>query len=175
LTTESGQADPAVLFSTGGATARFRFDAGSTTAVFDTPALAFQSGTVSGVLLVQAALSDGPVASHPISVLDSAPVIRSVLATRTATGFEVTITGYSTTRELTEARFRFGPAPGETLAASEVTIPLRTLAEEWYASPESRMFGSQFTYRQVFTVTGSSSAIASISVKLSNTIGDSPE
>ena len=171
--------DPAVRFSNGRRTATYRFPPGETTAQFDAAPLALQSGTISGALSLQATLEAAgrPLLAQPVRhtlyVQTSAPMVREARLMPVAGGFEIAITGFSPSREMAQAVFRFLPAAGEDLDTRELTLPLATLAGQWFDSPGSAPYGSQFTYRQTFQFTGLMSAVGTVSVTLVNTIGDS--
>ncbi|MBS1829070.1 MAG: putative Ig domain-containing protein [Acidobacteria bacterium] len=171
--------DPAVAFSSGGRTLNFTVPANATDAQLP-PGFAMQTGTVSGeiklALTLRASGTDitpSPAPTVVGRVAKAAPVIRSVTARRVASGLEVVITGFSTTRDISSATFRFSPAPGSSLQTSELTVQLTDGARTWYQSEGSRAFGSQFTLTQQFNVQGDTSAIASVSVTLTNTSGTS--
>jgi hypothetical protein len=100
-------------------------------------------------------------------------VIRSVQVERTGSGFDVVVKGFSTPRQVTQAAFRFSPASGANLQTTEITLPMTTLSDRWYQDPESRQYGSQFTLRQSFAVSGDVRAVGSVSVTLTNTVGSS--
>ncbi len=172
--------DPAVQFSTGGRTVDFTIPAGQTRAVFPAANLAIQTGTVAGRIVVTAQFTAGgvnvtptPAPSFTATVRAAAPVISRVRATRTSTGIEVEVVGFSTPRAMTQAVFRFTPSGAGTLQTTELTVPLDTVFTTWYRSDASRAFGSSFTYTQPFTVTGNVAAIGSVSVTLVNAQGSS--
>ena len=98
---------------------------------------------------------------------------RAATVTRTASGFDVAITGFATPREVTQAVFRFTAASGANLQTTELTVPLTDGAQRWYQSDASRPFGSQFTLTQQFNVTGDTSSITAVSVTLNNAQGAS--
>jgi hypothetical protein len=173
--------DPAVVFTNGRRTIDFTIPANATAAQL--PAgFAMQTGTVSGTIrLAVSSLRTGdqnimPEAEPSVTarVAKGAPVLRQVTARRVASGLEVQITGYATSREITQALFRFTPAPGSTLQTTELTIQLGDAARTWYQSEQSRAFGSQFTLTQQFNVQGDTSAISSVTVTLTNSQGTSP-
>ncbi len=171
--------DPAIQFSTGGRTADFTIPANSTQV--NLPAqLALQTGSVAGTITVTAVLKAGGVDTsrapvHTVRIARSAPVIRGVKMVKTATGFEIWITGYSPSRELTRATFRFAPASGGGLLTTTADLPLTDSAQQWYQDANSKLFGSQFTIVQPFTVQGSTDAIGSVFVTLANSVGVSQE
>src|SRR5690606_17048395 len=111
-----------------GRTATFTIPAGSTEATFAVPSLAVQTGTVAGTITLTTALTlnGQPVTcdcamTRTIRIAPAAPTISDLRVSRTAGGFNVIITGFSTTREVTQAAFRFG---GANLQTTEVTVPL---------------------------------------------------
>jgi hypothetical protein len=87
----------------------------------------------------------------------------------------VTITGYSTTREISQAIFRFNAASGANLQTTDVTIPVSSLFSGWFQSSGIAAFGSQFLFTQPFTVQGDTQAISSVTVTLVNTQGNSQQ
>jgi hypothetical protein len=173
--------DPAIQFSTGGRTVDFTVPANSRQV--NLPAqLAVQTGSVAGTITVTAVLKAGgadatpsPAPSRAVRIARSAPVIRSIKMVKTATGFEIWITGYSPSRDLTQATFRFTPASGSDLRTTTVDLPLSDPAQQWYQDANSKLFGSQFTIVQPFTVQGSTDAIGTIYVSLTNSAGSSQE
>jgi hypothetical protein len=173
--------DPAVVFTNGRRTVDFTIPANTTAAQL--PAgFAMQTGTVSGAIRLavsnlrtgdQSIMPD-PEPSITARLAKGAPVMRQVVARRVASGLEVQVTGYATSREITQALFRFTPAPGSTLQTTELTVQLGDGARTWYQSEQSRAFGSQFTLTQQFNVQGDTSAISSVTVTLTNAQGTSP-
>jgi hypothetical protein len=173
--------DPAIQFSAGGRRTGFRIAAGARQAVFDQPVLALQTGTVAGSVEVSVELTAQGLKLQPqpspvtLPLASQPPVLDSVEARRTQGGLEVVIKGFSNTRELGGAVFRFQPAAGADLRTAEISVPLAGVAGQWFSGQESRQFGGMFLYRQVFTIVGDSAAPAGISVRLSNHSGESRE
>jgi len=170
--------DASVRFATGGRTVSFTIPAGSTTAVFSISSMALQTGTVAGAITLDLSLQSArgevnTTVSRAVRVPRTAPVARALKVVRTAAGFELQVTGYSTTLELTQAVVQLTPAAGTTLQSAELTIPLTELANAWYRSPAAAPFGSQFTLSLPFTVQGNTAGIDSASVKLVNAQGAS--
>ncbi|MBL8232657.1 MAG: putative Ig domain-containing protein, partial [Bryobacterales bacterium] len=173
--------DPAIVFTNGRRTVDFTIPANATSAQL--PAgFAMQTGTVSGAIQLavtnlrsgEQSIMPDPAPSITARLARGAPVVRQVVARRVASGLEVQITGYATTREITQALFRFTPAAGSTLQTTELTIQLGDGARTWYQGEQSRAFGSQFTLTQQFNVQGDTSAISSVTVTLTNAQGTSP-
>jgi hypothetical protein len=169
--------DPAIQFSTGGLTKSFTIPAGSTAPV----PFSLQTGTVAGTITLTvswqalgAALPVPAALTQEIQIAPAVPVISAVTATTTSSGFQVVVTGYSNTREVSQAVLQFTPATGQTLQTTSLTVSLTSAAATWFQSSTSDQYGSQFILTLPFTVTdGSASAIGSISVQLVNDQGTS--
>jgi hypothetical protein len=68
---------------------------------------------------------------------------------------------------------RFDAAPGASLNTREFTVSIADVAAAWYRSAASGRFGSLFMLRLPFTVQGASDAVGSVSVVLTNALGES--
>ena len=95
--------DTAIQFPTGGRTVNFTIPAGNTTAVFSTSQMALQTGTVAGTITLNLSLQSAKgevteASTRTLHVLRAAPVIRGLQVVRTAGGFELRLTAYSTPR-----------------------------------------------------------------------------
>jgi hypothetical protein len=172
--------DRSIQFSTGGRAVDFTVPANQTRAVFSVPELALQTGTVAGAISLGVTLRAAGVdlvptrlALHNLRVDQQAPVVTSVRLNRTATGFEVAVSGFSTNREVTQATFRVMPPQGSGAEPVEFTLQVADAARRWYQDAASLAFGSQFTFVQPFTVQSGSEQVGSVSVTLSNSIGNS--
>jgi hypothetical protein len=169
--------DPSIQFSSGGRTADFTIPAGSTAPV----QFSLQTGTVAGTITLSVSWEAGGVTlgvpadlTQTIKIAPAAPVITNVAATSTSSGFQVQVTAYSTTRELTQAAVHFTAAAGQTLQTTDVTVPLSNAAGAWFQGSTSAQYGSQFILTLPFTVSnGSAGAIGSVSVTLTNGAGTS--
>lgn len=172
--------DPAIQFAGGARTTTVSIPAGSTRAE-----AALQSGTVAGAIRITAALeaagadvTPSPPPACTITVPRRAPAVTQVRVEYTATGFSLYVTGYSTPRQVLEARFRFLPKPGYKWAPIEVVIPPETLSARfinWYWGGSAAQYGSQFTLLQPFTADQNMHSIGSVYVSLRNQEGTSPE
>jgi hypothetical protein len=163
------------MFANGTRTTQITIPANATTAT-----LPFQVGTLAGTIQLSLSLSASgvnitptvpPAASTVIAA--GVPVINSVKVSSTSTTLNVTITGTSTTLNMTTANFTFTPASGSTLQTSTFTVNVASLFSAWYASSASVATGSQFSLTMPFTISGSLSDIASVSVTLTNSAGTS--
>jgi hypothetical protein len=175
---EGRRGDPGILFSTGGRSVPFTIPAGQTAVQFAAPDLAFQTGTLAGTIQLTARLqatgvdvTSSPVPVHSMRVEPAAPVIRSARFTRTSSGIEVRITGFSTAREVTQAVFRFAASGNATVQNPELTVGVESLFAGWFEGDASAALGSQFEFTQSFTVQGDANLIAPTSVRLVNRVG----
>ncbi len=186
FTPDQGLADdPALQFASGGRRVSFTLPAGGESAVFGgQPAIGFQSGTVAGTIRFTAVFDRNGVDITPIdppeqstTVPASPPTITAVLVESvTPSGFTVVVSGFSTTREITQATFRFTGRSGVQVQPSSVTpAGIAEAFADWFEAraEESQVFGSQFTLQVPFTISGEQNAIASVSVTLSNSQGAS--
>lgn len=171
--------DPAVRFASGGNTVNFSIPAGQTAAVPASGSLfALQTGTTAGVITIRVTLRLGSEVLEPdpflvktVRVPASGPQITRLVIVRNPTGFEIQVSGYSNTRQITGAVFRFTPAPGAALSATEVNVPVSSAFQTWFASAESRQYGGQFLLVVPFTLQGNAGALASVQVTLTNNAG----
>jgi hypothetical protein len=175
-----GVDDPAVQFATGGRVMTFTVPANSTQTAWSAPVVAFQSGTVSGSIQLNIKLESGGTditpagVSRTIRVDRLAPRIVKVQVVSTSSGFDVHLTGFATTREVTQGTFRFSGAA--SAAPIVVTVPLSSTSATWFQSAQSNTFGGQFGLVQSFSWQGQpASGLNSVSVSLTNAQGASAE
>jgi hypothetical protein len=136
---------------------------------------------VAGTITVTISLQPAGTAVAPVTQIRTVRIARAVPSIRdngvsvvvTSGGFEIHITGWSTPRNLTDAKVHLTPAAGHNLQTTDLTVSLASVAQQWYASAASAQFGSQFTLVLPFTVQGTTSAIAAVSVQLDNSVGAS--
>ncbi len=132
--------DPAIQFIGGDRSVPFTIPAGQTQAVFANGGNAMQTGTVAGTLQLKVAMQASgvdvtPAAStKPFRVDRLAPQITLVTITTNSGGFQLQVTGYSTTREVTQGTFVFTPAPGSSLTQPSVTVQMTSAAQTWFSS-----------------------------------------
>ena len=173
----NGVDDPAIQLSTGGRTLNFTVPAGSKT----TPQVALQTGTVAGTITVTLTLTAGgvdvtPAALTPIPlpISAAAPVITHVTFTNSSAGLiTVAISGFSNTREMSQAEFVFTGTDAGHLRSSKVDVPATLPFSTWYSQSDSDQFGSEFTYTQHFQLSKPDAGVTGVSVTLANSVGTS--
>jgi hypothetical protein len=170
--------DKSIQFVTGGRSVDFNISANTKQPVFPVPQLALQTGTVAGTIDLTLQLTAGNLDVTPsaaprksIRIDRTAPIITSLKVTPVSNGFELAVTGFSTTRDVSAATFQFTPAAGSSLVSSQVSVSTADAARQWYADTRSADFGSQFTFTQPFTVSGAT--LSEVSVALTNGQGTS--
>ena len=177
----NGADDKTIVFANDQRTLDFTVAANSTQAMFGaSPGVQLAStGTTAGTITVTASLlasgedvTPSPAPTRSVTVRQLAPAISSVTSTRTTGGVEVNIVGYSTTRQITSATFRFTATQAD-LQTVEFTVPVETAFTTWYTNTASPAFGSEFRYVQPFTVQGDSTRLTSVTVTLTNAVGAS--
>ncbi|MCU1257639.1 MAG: choice-of-anchor domain [Bryobacterales bacterium] len=183
FTSDSFVDDPVIQFSPGGRTLDFRIPANTTTAIFGSSGgqVQFQSGTVAGSIGLSASFATGSVdltpnnaAAKTVKIPAGAPQLRNVqIGTRTATTFEILITGFSTARSVTGIVLQFAAAPGANVTTPSLTINAASSFSAWYQSAASNTVGSQFTASVTVTASGDLSAVQSVTVTASNAQGTS--
>ena len=161
--------DPAIQFSNGSRTATFTIPAGS---LQGTSPVAFQTGTVTGNIMLTVHLSAAnqditasPAPNHSTTV-NALTAITDVSLAQSSGGFDVVVTGYASSRQVSQANFQFSAAAGGNLQTTQLTVPVSSIFNDWYQSRNSAAFGSLFTYTQHFAVQGSVGSISSVTVTL---------
>lgn len=179
--------DPSIQFATGTRTLNFTIPANTTQAVFNQlgKTAPFQTGTLSGAIAFSATFTVGAVDITPAVtptrttvIPQGPPQLRSVrvnttTTTATSSTIQLLISGYSTTRTVSQLAFQFTGAPGTNLTTGTLTSDVSSAFTSWYANPGSKVFGSQFTVTIALTVSGDPNALQSLSVTASNAQGTS--
>ena len=171
--------DPAIQFATGGRMLNFTVPSGSTQVAWSAPVAAFQTGTVAGTIQLVVHLdSNGTDISPATPTLSTvrvdrlAPRIVTMNVVASATGYDVQVTGFATTREVTQGSFQFsGAAAGSGV---NIAVPLDSVSKTWFQDPSSGQYGGQFGLVQSFLWNGQpTGTLNSVSVSLVNAQGTS--
>ncbi len=166
-------------FATGNATmANFTIPPGSAAA--SAPVIIL--GTVAGTITITTSLQDSagnilaPPAPTVITVSPSAPVITNITFNSVNPGFTISVTGYSTPRDMASVLLHFTPSTTGPLTTTDFTISLTGVFPAWYNSSASIAFGSQFTMTVPFTFThapGTTIPCITVTATLTNSTGSS--
>ncbi len=173
--------DSSIQFSTGGRTVSFTIPAGSTAATFgqNATSVQFQTGSVAGTIAITPSFSIGTVDLTPpqplaksVVLAAGAPQLQKVaLGARSASSFELLITGYSTPRTLSSITLSFIQSQGKSLQTATLSLDASTAFNSWYQSAASTATGSQFTASVTINVSGDATAVQSVSVTATNPQG----
>jgi hypothetical protein len=162
--------DPRVRFSNGQRVVPFTIPAGArqiSTQVVSTGTVA--SSTV--IKLVNVRIAGVPVYTLPsprqFRVARTAPVITNACFTPAAGGVNVVVTGYSSTRQITNASVVLTAASGAP--ERSMTVDVSGSAYDYFASDEAVRNGGGFTLTLPFTVEGGE--LGSASLELTNASG----
>ena len=164
---ELNRTDPLVRFANGQQSIRFTIPPGARRAALPI----VSSGTVAASVTL--AVGNLEVAGNKLSYVPSPavfsvprvpPVITSVCFASKTTGIELSITGYSTTRQLDSVEI--------TAGATTHSQSIATASSDYYLNEESIRTGGAFTIALGVDTAGETSP-ASISVTLSNAAGKS--
>ncbi|MES2390172.1 MAG: Ig-like domain repeat protein [Acidobacteriota bacterium] len=171
-----GADDPAIQFAAGGRTYTFTIPANSTTI----PTIQLQSGTDAGTITATMVLTAGgknitPANIVPLTIVipPVAPSLTSATLARSGQSITVTLIGFSNTRNATQAVFHFVAGPNAYIDNPDVTVNVTNLFTTWFADPTSQAYGSEFLYTQTFNLNTDQSSIASVTVTLTNSAGNS--
>jgi hypothetical protein len=184
--------DPAVQFATGGRTVSFTIAANTNRAIFANNAnqIRVQTGSLAGTITLTPAIStlDGGIVLTPslppitsLTIAAGAPrILALALSAKTANTITLLISGYATSRQVTQAVLNFTPTSGETVATTSLTIPLEGSFIGWFNSAQAAQFGSLFTVSIPLTLAGDvknvtqiADTVQSVSATLSNARGTS--
>jgi len=160
----------------------FTIPANTTTAQFSLPDAVLQAGTVAGT--IQLATDQVQVAgqnvtpSNPtfdVTVPRTVPTITNVrILNRSTKEFDVEVTGYSDSKDITLATFDFKATNGANLQTVELKPDVTALFTTYYQSSSEPIAGGAFVYTQPFIAQqGDANVVAAVTVTLSNAQGAS--
>jgi len=143
-----------------------------------------QQGTVAGTVHVEVTVlregtRDVLPSPHPFRELVIAKQVPIVAATdvsftnETATGFDIVISGFSTPRDMKSVALVFTAQDGATLdGTTTFTTDVSAQFAQYYSTHLNA--GSMFTSLDIpVTITGDKTAIQSVKITLTNSVGDS--
>jgi hypothetical protein len=157
----------------------FTIPAGSSTANLAQGG-AIQQGTTAGTIVVTLTrlvagttdVNPQPNPSLSVTVPRLAPgTPGSLTISNTSTGFTVQFDAYSTPRDLSNVTFTFQAASGAQLQGTSFSFPLD--GTSWFSSTQGQANGGSFSVTMPFTFSGDTSALGSVTVTLSNSVGSS--
>lgn len=182
--------DTSIQFANGGRTVNFTIPANSTQALFsgNATSVALQTGTTSGSIVITPSftLTNGfnltPASPEAITltIAGEAPqLLTGTVSSESATGFALTLTGYTTTRVLSKLTVQFTPANGQSFNPAQLTIDVSSTASAWFQGSTASGFGGSFLVAIQFALSGGSSTatlaqlLQSVSITATNDVGTS--
>ncbi len=177
-----GGDDQTVQFTTGGRTVNFTIPTGTTTANFSgKSSVGVITGTLAGTITVTLSftasgtnITPSPAPSAAITIATTVPFIQTVQFTNaTTTGFNVVVTGFSSTHDMTSGLFHFAPSSNASLSTPDVTVQLGVAFSLWYTNTASNATGSEFTLTVPFFTQGNGNDVVAVTVTLTNSKGSS--
>ncbi len=163
------RADPAVRFSNGQRTVPFSIAAGSRQASVQIQATGTVASTITVALSrISAAGVEGQRQAAAVAKVSRlAPVLTSVCYAPNSEGFDLDVTGYSTTRDLLRAELTFG--------SNSYSVDLTAAALEYFAGDESVRTGGTFRVRAPYRVSqATAQSLAQGTAVIGNSVGASP-
>jgi hypothetical protein len=150
-----------------------------------------QTGSVAGTITLTPSISttDGGINLTPttpptlnLTVAAGAPRILSVaVGAKTANSITLLVSGYATSRSVTQVDLTFTPTQGENVGTTKATLAVEPAFLGYYQSTAAAPFGSLFTASIPLTLAGDlknvtqlSDTLQSVSVTLTNRVGTSP-
>ena len=188
---EAFSADPAVQFASGGRTVSFTIPANTDRAVFPSGAMEIklQTGTVAGTITIvpsfstSAGLDLTPESPERLTLTVpkvSPTLLQAAIAAKSQNSFTLQVTGYATTRSLTQMSLSFKGDSDVRFSGIEFTVNLASSAATWFNSTASQAYGGQFVIVIPFTLSSDSTSITSpvnklqsVTVTVSSEIGAS--
>lgn len=169
--------DPNTRFSNGSRVVTFTIPANSTTIVLPT-GVTLQAGSLAGTIQLALQLAYAgvtqPGQTRTVQIRKAPPVITSATIARTPGNLTLTINGFTSTRQLNEARLTFVVSSGvDFSSSSSQTVSIQSAIQAWFASAASLPFGGQFSVSIPFSVSGDPASITSITVTVTNSEGGS--
>ncbi len=182
--------DATVQFATGGRTVNFTIPAGGTRAVFpnNETTIRLQTGTVAGTITLTPAfytetgvnLTPASPPTVSLAISQGPPQLVSVqVGTRAPDSFTLLVTGYATSRSVSQIELQAVAAQGVNLTNPRLTLNVEAAFLSWYQNAQSQQYGSLFTAMVPVSIQGTTPSgsliegLQSVSVTLSNALGSS--
>jgi hypothetical protein len=182
--------DTSIEFANGGTTVSFTIPANTTQALFsgNATAVPLQTGTTSGNIVITPSFSlqngfnvtPTSPATLTLAVPSLAPqLLNGSISATTTTGFTLTLSGYTTSRVLSQLSIQFTPVSGHTFNPTQLTIDVSSASASWFQGTAASDYGGSFLLEVPFVLSGGSttanlvSFLQSLSVTATNNVGTS--
>jgi hypothetical protein len=149
-----------------------------------------QTGTTSGNIVITPSflLQNGfnvtptPPSTLTLAVPGLAPqLLNGSISSITTTSFTLTLSGYTTSRVLSQLSIQFTPASGHTFNPTHLTIDVSSASASWFQGTAAAGYGGSFLLEITFvlssgtTVENLVSFLQSLSVTATNNVGTSSQ
>lgn len=180
--------DLMIQFSSGSRTIDFTIPAGSTTAsLTNASSITVLTGTTAGTITLTTTLTAnnqtlGSPTTQTIVNNAGVPFISKVTLQQVPSGISVTIVGFSSTRDMTNAQIALVPATNDSFANGtvgstvDVSVAVNSVFAQWWANTaQSNPYGTQFTLTipLAFTTPAGSSISSVVAVSVTVTLANS--
>jgi hypothetical protein len=182
--------DTSIQFANGGRTVNFTIPANTTQALFNGNAttVALQTGTTSGNIVITPSfglangfnLTPASPSVYTVTIPRLAPqVLSGSVSSATADSFTLVLSGYTTTRTLTQFNVQFTPVQGQTFNPANLAINVSSASAVWFQGSSADGFGGSFLVAISFVLSNGSSTtnlvqlLQSLSITATNEVGTS--
>ena len=165
--------DTSIQFANGGATVSFTIPANTTQALFsgNVTAVPLQTGTTSGNIVITPSFSlqngynvtPTPPTTLTLAVPGLAPqLLNGSISAVTTTGFTLTLSGFTTSRVLSQLSIQFTPTSGHTFNPPKMTIDVSSASASWFQGTAASGFGGSFLLQIPFVLSNGSTVAANL-------------
>jgi len=182
--------DSSILFANGALSVSFTIPANTTQALFsgNATAVPLQSGTTSGNIVITPSFSlqngFNVTPTSPTTLTLTIPglapqLLSGSISSTTTTGFTLTLSGYTTSRVLSQLSIQFSPVSGHAFNPSTLPIDVSSASASWFQGTAASDFGGSFLLEVPFVLSnGTSTAnlvsfLQSLSITATNNVGTS--
>jgi hypothetical protein len=166
----------------------FTIPANTTQALFNGNAttVALQTGTTAGNIIITPSFAmQGGFSLTPsspdlltLTIQPSAPqLLNAKVSSETTTGFTLTLSGYTTSRNIRQFDVQITPKQGQSFSTAHLTIDVSAASTSWFQSTVSQNFGGTFLVAIPFTLSNGSTTddlvhmLQSLSITATNDVG----
>lgn len=169
--------DDTIVFANGLTQVNFIIPLGSTQALFEgsLPSITFSTGSTAGTIALAVNITSptavSSVATASYTTTPAVPSISGVSLAQTPGGVTITITGYSSTVDVSSATFNFSLSGNASITTNNITVNVSPYFEAYYLGGAAVATGTEFTLQVPFGIVGNPNDITGVSVVVLNSKG----
>ena len=184
--------DTSIQFANGGTTVSFTIPANTTQALFsgNATAVPLQTGTTSGNIVITPSFSlqngfsvtPTPPTTLTLSIPGLAPqLLNGGISSTTTSSFTLTLSGFTTSRVLSQLSIQFTPASGHTFNPTHMTVDVSSASASWFQGTAASGYGGSFLLQIPFVLSNGTttenlvSFLQSLSITATNNVGTSTQ